>query len=62
MNGGVHKTPDNVADAVNMLNREGTKYLKLPLPVRQQKRKGVSSVLLSDVGLPFPGDKQHCRR
>ncbi|EPY2761706.1 autotransporter adhesin Sab, partial [Escherichia coli] len=28
VNGGVHKTPDNVADAVNMLNREGTKYFK----------------------------------
>ncbi|EHL2371144.1 hemagglutinin, partial [Escherichia coli] len=40
VNGGVHKTPDNVADAVNMLNREGTKYFKAASSGQAAKAEG----------------------
>ncbi|HFS3842451.1 TPA: autotransporter adhesin Sab, partial [Escherichia coli] len=40
VNGGVHKTPDNVTDAVNMLNREGTKYFKAASSGQAAKAEG----------------------
>ncbi|EOK1300544.1 YadA-like family protein [Escherichia coli] len=44
VNGGVHKTPDNVADAVNMLNREGTKYFKAASSGQAAKAEGRDSI------------------
>ncbi|EEQ1489742.1 YadA-like family protein [Escherichia coli] len=44
VNGGVHKTPDNVADAVNMLNREGTKYFKAASSGLAAKAEGRDSI------------------
>ncbi|HHY9513426.1 TPA: YadA family autotransporter adhesin, partial [Escherichia coli] len=44
VNGGVHKTPDNVTDAVNMLNREGTKYFKAASSGQAAKAEGRDSI------------------
>ncbi|HBH5280411.1 TPA: YadA-like family protein, partial [Escherichia coli] len=44
VNGGVHETPDNVADAVNMLNREGTKYFKAASSGQAAKAEGRDSI------------------
>lgn len=44
VNGGVHKTPDNVADAVNMMNREGTKYFKAASSGQAAKAEGRDSI------------------
>ena len=44
VNDGVHKTPDNVADAVNMLNREGTKYFKAASSGQAAKAEGRDSI------------------
>ncbi|HAX4226773.1 TPA: hemagglutinin [Escherichia coli] len=44
VNGGVHKTPDNVADAVNMLNREGSKYFKAASSGQAAKAEGRDSI------------------
>ncbi|CAD5792673.1 protein; outer membrane protein [Escherichia coli] len=46
VNGGVHKTPDNVADAVNMLNREGTKYFKAASSGQAAKAEGRDSIAI----------------
>ncbi|HAV9700046.1 TPA: hemagglutinin [Escherichia coli] len=44
VNGDIHNTPDNVADAVNMLNREGTKYFKAASSGQAAKAEGRDSI------------------
>ncbi|MFP1592060.1 hypothetical protein ACLB1M_23245 [Escherichia coli] len=44
--GTVQAVPDNVADAVNMLNREGTKYFKASSSGPAAKAEGRNSVAI----------------
>ncbi|EHJ5206101.1 YadA-like family protein [Escherichia coli] len=51
VNGVVHKTPDNVADAVNMLNHEGTKYFKAASSGQAAKAEGRDSIAVGQGGV-----------